>query len=308
MATRALTMSNSVPSVKRPGGFTLRLIALLMFVAGITLWAYMTYQTQRVTSKPIMTVFMTVMMALAAGLGARFLFYARNWFVRLITGWSSLILGLFLLGYITNWKMGFGPVEFWRKNFDWMEMAHLGGGMAIVLFALMVWWHGPAAQPAPYQPSRRRRSSTKRPAEHSYERPRERPVEREYPQPRQASPRTTSQAASSSAFPSRRSQPQRPLRLKVATPARAMTRSTPRDKVVVGRLTKKVRSSRLRKLFQRTPELQISVYEEHRCPFCLEDVKRNDPRGVKECSVCHTLHHADCWDITGMCQVPHLNS
>jgi hypothetical protein len=37
-------------------------------------------------------------------------------------------------------------------------------------------------------------------------------------------------------------------------------------------------------------------------------VKRNDPRGVVECEVCHTLHHKDCWDITGACQVPHLNT
>jgi ribosomal protein L37AE/L43A len=77
---------------------------------------------------------------------------------------------------------------------------------------------------------------------------------------------------------------------------------------VIGRPARSIRSKSRRKLFQRKPELQISVYEEHRCPYCLDDVKRNDPRGVKECSVCHTLHHADCWDITGMCQVPHLNS
>jgi ribosomal protein L37AE/L43A len=49
------------------------------------------------------------------------------------------------------------------------------------------------------------------------------------------------------------------------------------------------------------------MYAEHKCPFCLEDVRRNDPRGVEECPICHTLHHADCWEITGMCQVPHMS-
>jgi hypothetical protein len=29
---------------------------------------------------------------------------------------------------------------------------------------------------------------------------------------------------------------------------------------------------------------------------------------VVECEVCHTLHHKDCWDVTGICQVPHLNT
>jgi hypothetical protein len=27
-----------------------------------------------------------------------------------------------------------------------------------------------------------------------------------------------------------------------------------------------------------------------------------------ECKICHTLHHADCWAVTGACQIPHLNS
>jgi hypothetical protein len=44
---------------------------------------------------------------------------------------------------------------------------------------------------------------------------------------------------------------------------------------------------------------------EHRCPFCLEIVEKNDPRGVKICPICHTRHHADCWAVTGTCQVPH---
>jgi len=44
---------------------------------------------------------------------------------------------------------------------------------------------------------------------------------------------------------------------------------------------------------------------EHRCPFCLEVIERNDPRGVRICSICHTHHHADCWAVTGTCQVPH---
>jgi hypothetical protein len=45
--------------------------------------------------------------------------------------------------------------------------------------------------------------------------------------------------------------------------------------------------------------------EEHRCPYCLDVVERHDPRGVVTCKVCHTRHHADCWAVTGMCQVPH---
>ncbi len=53
---------------------------------------------------------------------------------------------------------------------------------------------------------------------------------------------------------------------------------------------------------------RIVGHVEDRCPYCLDIVKRNDPRGVKVCEVCGTPHHADCWAITGKCQVPHLNT
>lgn len=53
--------------------------------------------------------------------------------------------------------------------------------------------------------------------------------------------------------------------------------------------------------------VQVSSVEEHRCPYCLEPVVAHDPRGVKICEVCHTWHHADCWAVTGVCQVPHEN-
>lgn len=44
---------------------------------------------------------------------------------------------------------------------------------------------------------------------------------------------------------------------------------------------------------------------EHRCPYCLEEVVVNDPRGVRICPDCGTRHHRDCWNVTGSCQVPH---
>lgn len=52
-------------------------------------------------------------------------------------------------------------------------------------------------------------------------------------------------------------------------------------------------------------EIRLLGEIEHRCPFCLEIVEKNDPRGVRICKICHTYHHADCWDVTGTCQVPH---
>jgi hypothetical protein len=74
------------------------------------------------------------------------------------------------------------------------------------------------------------------------------------------------------------------------------------------RLSKPKRSSTVaRKNGHNGDALRVTGVIEDRCPYCLDIVKRNDPRGVKVCEVCGTPHHADCWSITGKCQVPHLN-
>jgi hypothetical protein len=46
--------------------------------------------------------------------------------------------------------------------------------------------------------------------------------------------------------------------------------------------------------------------EEHRCPYCLDIVQPNDPAGVEICPICHAHHHKACWQVTGNCQVPHI--
>jgi len=53
--------------------------------------------------------------------------------------------------------------------------------------------------------------------------------------------------------------------------------------------------------------IRLGGVAEHRCPYCLDPVRRRDPRGVVVCPVCRTPHHADCWAVTGMCQIPHHN-
>jgi hypothetical protein len=55
------------------------------------------------------------------------------------------------------------------------------------------------------------------------------------------------------------------------------------------------------------PEIKFVGKEEHTCPYCLDPVENHDPRGVKICTICNTRHHADCWGITGACQIPHSN-
>ena len=52
-------------------------------------------------------------------------------------------------------------------------------------------------------------------------------------------------------------------------------------------------------------DVKLMGEEEHVCPYCLEEVVKNDSRGVMVCPECHTWHHQDCWAITGGCGVAH---
>jgi hypothetical protein len=62
-----------------------------------------------------------------------------------------------------------------------------------------------------------------------------------------------------------------------------------------------------RRGFRKRARIRMAAQVEHRCPYCLEIVEPRDPRGAVECSTCHAFHHADCWAVTGTCQVPHHN-
>ena len=83
---------------------------------------------------------------------------------------------------------------------------------------------------------------------------------------------------------------------------------TRRGRARVRKTTPVLEKPKARKARRRQLKIRLAAHVEHRCPYCLEIVKPDDPRGAKECPICHAMHHADCWAVTGMCQVPHHNT
>ena len=59
--------------------------------------------------------------------------------------------------------------------------------------------------------------------------------------------------------------------------------------------------------FHTNNDVKLMGEEEHVCPYCLEEVVKNDSQGVVVCPECGTWHHQDCWDVTGACGVAHRN-
>jgi hypothetical protein len=246
-------------------------------------------------------------LGMLAGLATRFALRDRHASIRWLTSAALSLVGLAILGYLTGWRSGIGPfqagyvpvhwldaarirlalpLEFNRSAMDMLDLMHALIAMDVSWMALRAWRPRTiAASPA----------SALLPA----------------PAPRVRRPARVSPGAAASA--PAESVPARHIPTSSPSQPRSRVKRRKADRPVIGRPAPAIRPMRAKahrsgSLRHNQPAVRLAVHEEHRCPFCLEPVNRNDARGVVECQVCHTLHHKDCWDITGSCQVPHLNT
>lgn len=233
----------------------------------------------------------------AMGFGSRLVLRRRHWLIRVVVAASLSIVGLVLLGLLTNARSGVGPLHLDWVRVTWLDragialqvpmlpgnsptdlldVAHMVIAINLSLIALRA-WNGTA-------------------------RPRERWAE--------TGPRARSAVAVSTPRRMAAAAPMSTPAIRPTTVSRSrpLVRRKKIGRVVVARAVP-IRANgtggRRRGILRRRLAVQLAAYEEHRCPYCLQDIKRDDIR--VECPVCHTLHHKDCWDITGTCQVPHLN-
>jgi hypothetical protein len=330
MAMRAATMNamsplDAPPTVRESDGLFRKLVLLLLLISAAVLWIVIWFEQEMIFPLLLSTFFADASLGAIAGFGSRFVLRNRDPFVRYLVAILVAVIGMYMIGALTHWVLGIGPIRLEDKfaeqvqkirfnpnlgnqvrslgigsrvlfdfsEMDWADLAHLSLSLGIVVLSMQAWRRPatslmpapepveivPIPVPAPtVTPARRgRRSSTS-----SNGRARVR-----------RSPGTGS-SEHVSVSPNVSPQP----RVRSNNGSRPSVKKLKEPTV----RPKKKRSSR------RKPKIQFALVEEHRCPYCLDNVTRTDPRGVKECEVCHTLHHADCWAITGVCQVPHLNT
>jgi hypothetical protein len=254
-----------------------KLILLFLLVTAAALGAVLLFRQRPDFPVLLFTFFADVGLGLIAGLGVRTVLRNQNWFVRGVAAAAIVVVGLGVLGYFTDWQVGIGPLEFGRPTADWLDVTQLVIGIDTAWIAVRA-WHATSVRTVAASP---------------------RPVSRAVPR--------TSAAGASRIQPSRGWSiwPKARVRANSVGSGRSVSR---RPVLSFQKAAAPVARSRRNGLFRRRPQVQLAVVEDHRCPYCLEPVMRSDPRGTKECEVCHTLHHADCWAITGVCQVPHLNT
>jgi len=294
MSLSSATMSHSYSSsTPRRKGFFGKLILFLLFVAGIVGFMALFNVHQINLPQLWMIVFAVLGVGLATGAGARLLFYKWSGLVRFFMMLLVLFPAMFVLGIFSNWTLGIGPLNPWVEGeIDPYELIQLGGAFLVACIALEAWTKPSVKVQDEYVPEVRSSSSGSRRRQQTPAAS----VMESSPALHVRSPQAVTYQAKGRS------------RLKFAKAnTRTRSRGTTAEKLILAHTPQPTRSRRKR-AFKRKPQLQISMYEEHKCPFCLEEVKRNDPRGVKKCDVCNTLHHADCWAITGFCQVPHLNT
>jgi hypothetical protein len=329
MAMRVATMGpmtsvDTSTSAREQDNLFRKLVLLFLLITAAVLWTVLLFKQE--TNFPLLlsTFFTDASLGLIAGFGSRILLRNRDWFVRFLVALFTAVIGMIMIGSLTNWVLGIGPIKLEGKfaeqiqeiNFnqnvfehiqslqigsrplldvrkmDWADLVHLEISILMMILSLYAW-----------------RSTTSTSTPQAVEVVEVTPLPTPSPRSttRSRRGRRTTSASNGGAHvqlpglthsgPSPMPQPR--------------TRSNNGSRSTVLREAKKVKDSVVRpkrKRSRRKPQIQFAIVEEHRCPYCLDAVSRTDPRGVEECKVCHTLHHADCWAITGICQVPHLNN
>lgn len=331
MAMRTATMNslspiNPPPTVRDSESLSRKLVLLVLLISATTLWIVVWFRQGTAFPLLLSTFFADASLGLIAGFGSRLILRNRDEFLRYLCAILVTLFGMVLIGSLTKWALGIGPFRLEEKfaeqirqitltndlgnqirslrmgsrvlldfsKMDWADPVHLAISLLMTALSLQAW---------------RRRSDATTVAE---------PVEVELvslpvappPVTRSRRGRKSSSSSNGRARVRRTNHSSTSLTANPAAQPRVRSNNGSRPSVRSG--AKLVKEPTLRpkkkRLSRRKPKIQFALVEEHRCPYCLDAVTHNDPRGVKECEVCHTLHHADCWSITGVCQVPHLNT
>lgn len=272
--------SGSLPSASPRSNLPARVIILFLLAIISGLLLALLIRLGYPLAYLFMIFFVASVLGLVSGFGARAILMKHGLGWQLLACPAAMFSGMFALGMATGWKYGLGPLTFNIGRFDWSALIQVLTGLLVAGMSLMAW-----RKPAPGRSPTREVDLSRN-------------LVQQQPQPIPAAPQNLVKtipvkknaisiptAIASNQVTTNKSRKSRTIKTDAKKPATAWT---------------KRRSSRA--------DVQFSASEKFRCPYCLEPVLPNDARGIVECKICHTPHHADCWAITGVCQVPHQNS
>jgi hypothetical protein len=277
-----------------------RILILVLYTSLVGIVLTLLFVVNRQWAPVFLKYVILVATGIAAGFGARRLLVGRPFLMKLGAGIFALAMALGVMNVLTLGYLGLNLLRAYPSNPEWdgalqLVVASIAAWAALRAWAVIIrevvveprYSSAPAALPAPRPAPRSTPQRSSRRISHSVRRPSR----------SRARTASSSLGASFSAWTNRVA-----TQLGALLPAPAGGTATRRRKLAKKSAKGKSRRQRFRR---REPAVYLSGNEEHRCPYCLEEVRPNDPRGVKICKVCKTWHHGDCWSVTGVCQVPH---
>jgi len=259
--------------------FPVILILLMLLSTFLAGWAILQYLPQRQFANPIL---LRVLALLAMGLTAGFLsrFFFRKWYLllRLIIALVSMGLALFLLDriYPKNYALVFMDRVPWSQPIG-IDLLQIGLGYGMSLLSLFV---GRRKKPSRSEIKTIRPTAT---------------LKVEFP--------IKKKKKKILVVKSKKKSPQRKVIQKKAIKPLVASQRVRSNGPLGGYILSNLIISKPRRTRQK--DVKLLGETEHRCPYCLELVKKNDARGVVICPECKTWHHKDCWEVTGACQVAH---
>jgi ribosomal protein L37AE/L43A len=261
-----------------------KLVILLLLVVAASLWLYVLFHERRIGyGKNYQEIASGIILAIVAGLGAQLILSQRDSVFRFVAAMAADVAGVYLLGLISDGNYGISKFGWLPNSIDYDGLNLIGIGFLIIVFISLLFRRTKVIViPEPIQVP----SSLGEPDNSSFL-PEDMPSSISISHP--ARPRISWSRYFIPGSPGQ----ERSNGHRAGTGRVRPIKAAP---VIAPKRRRRSRKARV----------QLALVEEHRCPYCLETVTRNDARGVVECTICHTLHHKDCWDITGTCQVPHL--
>src|SRR5512135_74099 len=121
MAMRAATMNSmspfDTPSTARQSDSLFRkLVLLVLLIGAAVLWIVIWFKQGPAFPLLLSTFFADASLGLIAGFGSRIFLRNRDGFVRYFVAILIAVIGMYLIGALTNWVLGVGPIA-WEQKF-----------------------------------------------------------------------------------------------------------------------------------------------------------------------------------------------
>lgn len=287
MAVRTLTHMSQLGSLPRK-----RLIDSLKLSMPATILVAIAFGFLRHSNQTLLPAALdfatSAAVGVTAGLTTRWTLKGRAGLLHMLAAIAVTISGLIILGLVT-WQQAGIKMLITRSEADWNALGQVIVGACSAWFALRAWRSSvQITSPAPASP------------EHF--------SGRLAPPPRVTRPRRSRRGSARSAAAGGLAAVPTHWLASLSGVARSI--ELPRWRAPHITLPHwRMPQVELRNPFRgRDSVIKVNGVTEERCPYCLDVIAKHDPRGVHVCPICHTPHHADCWAMTGMCQIPHYHN